>query len=139
VPLLYASCGADLNGCHGREAYNAESELGCLNWASFEDVPLGAVFNSGENTGQPTGCPDLPLYDRIVGRSPWQCGGATGNPQAVLVEPGAPDESYLFQKVVGCSCDGLEPMPPPNQAIEIAPEQIEVLRAWIAAGAPYDG
>lgn len=61
VPLLAASCGAGIDGCHSRAAYNAEVEKGCLNWVSYEDVPLGCVFDSGENVGEPTGCPDLPL------------------------------------------------------------------------------
>lgn len=139
VPLFESSCGAQTVGCHNREAYNAEVDKGCLNWVSFEDVPLGAVFNSGPNVGQPTMCPDLPLYERIVNRSPWQCGAFFNDPQAVLVVPGNPEESYVIQKIMGFSCDDGLSMPPPAQDIQISDAQIDVLIAWIAAGAPYDG
>lgn len=140
IPILTASCGALDGDCHGREAYNAEFDKGCLGWASFENVPLGAVFNAGDNLGQPTDCPDLPLYERIVDRSPWQCGAFFNDPQAMLVIPGDADNSYLMRKIMGESCDDGEPMPPPD-AIEfqISDAQIQILRNWIEAGAPFDG
>lgn len=140
VPILNVSCGAGVSGCHTREAYNAVVDKGCINWVSYENVPLGSVFYSGENAGQPTGCPDLPLYERIVNRSPWQCGAFFGDPQAVIVKPGAPEESYMMQKIMGFTCDpDTTAMPPPEQPIQITQTQIDTLSAWIAAGAPYDG
>lgn len=139
VPLLATSCGAGVGGCHDRTAYNAEIDKGCLNWVSFEDVLLGAVFNSGENVGQPTGCPDLPLYERVVDRSPWQCGAFFNAPTAILIKPYDPEGSYVIQKINGITCDNGLQMPPPESKIEISQAQIDMLTEWIAAGAPYDG
>src|SRR6185503_19973191 len=106
VPIFYASCGAETAGCHSREAYNTILDRGCLSWVSFEDVPLGAEIYAGGNPGMPTGCPDLPLYERIIDRSSWQCGAWNGAPTKVIVKPGSPDESYLMQKIMGVTCEG---------------------------------
>ena len=139
VPILQDSCGAGIDGCHSRVAYNAEFDKGCLNWVSYENVPLGSEFYSGENAGAPTGCPDLPLYERIVDRSPWQCGAFFGMPTAILIKPFDPDGSYTIQKIEGFSCDEGTAMPPPESGIQISQEDVATLREWIAAGAPYDG
>jgi predicted small secreted protein len=139
VPILQDSCGAGIDGCHSRVAYNAELEKGCLNWVSYENVPLGAEFYSGENVGAPTGCPDLPLYERIVDRSPWQCGAFFNMPTAILIKPFDPDGSYTIQKIEGVSCDEGTTMPPPESGIQISQEDVDTLREWIAAGAPNDG
>jgi mono/diheme cytochrome c family protein len=56
-------------------------------------------------------------------------GGDSG--QAAIV-PGNPDESPLFQAV---RWDGLEM--PPKENDRLTAEQIETLREWIAAGAPW--
>jgi hypothetical protein len=139
VPLLASSCGAEVVGCHHREVYNPDVEKGCLHWVSFEDALLGSVFTAGERKGQPTGCPDLPLYERVVNRSPWQCGAFFNDPQAVLVVPGDPDESYVIQKIRGITCSNTLQMPPEGQNIQITEAEVDMLIEWIEAGAPYDG
>ncbi|PAW68272.1 MAG: hypothetical protein B9S34_02925 [Opitutia bacterium Tous-C1TDCM] len=51
------------------------------------------------------------------------------------VVPGRPDESELLRRLA--STDATEAMPPPEAHKTVTPAQREVLRAWIAAGAPY--
>ncbi len=51
------------------------------------------------------------------------------------VVPGRPDESELLRRLA--STDATEVMPPPEAHKSVTPAQREVLRAWIAAGAPY--
>jgi hypothetical protein len=138
IPILQDSCGAGIDGCHSRVAYNAVVDKGCLNWVSYENVPLGSVNYSGENAGQPTGCPDLPLYERIVNRSPWQCGAFFNAPTAILIKPFDPEGSYTIQKINGFTCDNGTAMPPPESGIQISQADIDTLTEWIAAGAPYD-
>src|SRR5688500_391477 len=53
---------------------------------------------------------------------------------AVIV-PGKPDESELVFRIL--SKDTEEMMPPPSSHKSLAPAQIELLRRWIAEGAPY--
>jgi hypothetical protein len=52
---------------------------------------------------------------------------------ARAIVPGQPNESELLRRV---SATGRERMPPDGQPL--APTQIEALRQWIAAGAPWD-
>ena len=51
------------------------------------------------------------------------------------VVPGKPDESELVKRIF--SHDAEEVMPPASAKIPITPEQKDVLRRWIAAGAEY--
>ena len=139
VPFLEQYCGANNSTCHRREAYTAILDKGCLGWASFENVPLGSLQNGGETPDAPTGCPDLELYDRLVDRSPWQCGAFFGAPTEALIVPGNADASYMIKKMTGqLMCDDSEPMPPPDSEIVVPPEQMQRFRDWIDAGAPMD-
>jgi tetratricopeptide (TPR) repeat protein len=46
--------------------------------------------------------------------------------------PGAPEKSKLYRRVTS----GDEPMPPPEEKLRPGPDDLRLLRAWIAAGAP---
>ena len=146
VPFLYDKCGADNDACHSRVAYNAVLDKGCLSWASFEDVLLGAVNNSGPEEGTPTGCEDLPLDQRLINRSPWQCGAFQNNPTELLIVPFSSDDSYIVKKMEGTLiCDDTVAMPPPNlppmgqdEPITITYAEIQMVRDWIDAGAVID-
>ena len=52
------------------------------------------------------------------------------------VEPGDPDASELLWRVDGA--EGRDAMPPRKHADPLAPEQVELLRRWIAEGAPFE-
>jgi mono/diheme cytochrome c family protein len=56
----------------------------------------------------------------------------SGDPAIV---PGKPDESPLLQRILTHDPD--EVMPPPKTGKTVSPEQVELLRQWIAQGAPY--
>ena len=91
VPFFYQSCGAGVNGCHSREAYAAASGSDCRGWLSLEDVPLGAeIYAPPESAGTPTGCPDMPLHDRLLTLAPWQCDASSRYVDQV-------DNSYLME------------------------------------------
>jgi len=49
--------------------------------------------------------------------------------------PGEPDASELYRRIA--SADPDERMPPPDSGKSLAPEEIEVLRRWIAEGAEW--
>src|SRR4029434_9657566 len=51
------------------------------------------------------------------------------------IVPAKPDESDLMVRIA--SKDPDEVMPPPKEHHEISPAEIELLRRWIAEGAPY--
>lgn len=51
------------------------------------------------------------------------------------IVPGKPDESELLARVV--ASDGDEVMPPPKTKKTLTPQQVELLRRWIAEGADY--
>jgi hypothetical protein len=51
------------------------------------------------------------------------------------IVPGQPDKSELIQRVT--ADDETERMPPQETGNQLTPAQIDLLRRWIAAGAPY--
>ncbi len=139
VPLFTDSCGAGINGCHSREAYAAAVDSDCRGWLSLEDVPLGSEYYAGAELGQPTGCPDISLHDRLTTLAPWQCAADSS-----YVMPGSSEASYVWQKILGQNlCEvspGVlsEPMPPPDSGIVLSEIDKQMIEAWILAGAPND-
>jgi hypothetical protein len=53
----------------------------------------------------------------------------------VPVKPGDPDQSEMVRRVTTTDPDDV--MPPPKTGHKISPEEAELLRRWIAQGAPY--
>ncbi|MCX8157381.1 MAG: PSD1 and planctomycete cytochrome C domain-containing protein [Verrucomicrobiae bacterium] len=51
------------------------------------------------------------------------------------IVPGHPEKSLLWKRITTTDPDDL--MPPPASHKKLTPEQKEILRAWIGAGAPY--
>lgn len=145
VPILQASCGTANNSCHSRVAYAANSSTvggACRGWLSLENTALGSQFYDGPTTGDPTGCPDRPLYERLTANelsNAWQCGPNAfdpSNPNELVpyVVTGDADASYLFRKINGGPyCGGTLPMPGTGT---LSAETIDVIRRWIEAGAP---
>ncbi len=136
VPIFNSSCGSADNACHSEVAYAATSSSACRGWLALKDEPLGSQFYGGPNDGQPTGCPDLPLYERLVQLEAWQeCNGSAKK----YIVPCDVDASYLFDKIDdGPYCGGTPEAPseamPKGQVMD--PGQKETIRAWILAGAP---
>jgi mono/diheme cytochrome c family protein len=60
-------------------------------------------------------------------------GGDSGEPTIV---PGAPEKSGLYLAITRTHEPDWKPMPP-KENDKLSPEQIELLRAWIGAGAPW--
>jgi hypothetical protein len=139
VPLLYQSCGAGINGCHSREAYAAAVDSDCRGWLTLEDEALGAEFYAGADIGQPTGCSDMMLHDRLVTLAPWQCAA-----DSRYVTPGSAEASYVWQKIQGQNLCEVSPgvlskaMPPPDSGIVLSEMDEQMIEAWILAGAPND-
>ncbi|HEX4590336.1 MAG TPA: c-type cytochrome domain-containing protein, partial [Gemmataceae bacterium] len=52
------------------------------------------------------------------------------------IVPGKPDESELVRRV--SSTDPDEVMPPPGKAKPLTASEIDVLKRWVAAGAPWN-
>ncbi len=140
IPILNASCGAGDNACHSRAAYAADAKANCRGWLALEDVPLGSVYYAGPTEGQPTGCSDMELYMRLTTLDAWQC--EQFDPRVRYVVPCKPEESYLIHKVDGgplCSLsEGVASQPMPLGK-PLPTEELEMLKAWIAAGAPRLG
>lgn len=61
--------------------------------------------------------------------------GADGTSGAII--PGKPEESLLIQRVIASSPE--ERMPPPESGKELKPEEIEILKRWIAEGGAFEG
>src|SRR5262245_6272559 len=70
VPSLVQSCGSRTSGCHNNDQAVGRimPQFGPCKviWFSAVDGPVGATYFSGPNAGQPTGCPDLTLYERLL-------------------------------------------------------------------------
>ena len=139
VPIFEASCGATNNTCHSRVAYAANAAEDCRGWLSLEDAAIGSEIYDGPNTGDPTGCPDRPLHERltVAGLSDsWQCGPpANAGAKVPYVVPGDAEASYLFRKINGGPYCGT-PSDPMPQVGNLDAATIDVIRRWIEAGAP---
>lgn len=135
VPFFNRSCGTGVTGCHTRQAYGAQVNQNCRGWLSLEDAAIGSRFYGGMKEGQMTGCPDRTLAERLLELAPWQeCA-------AKYVDPGNPDNSYVLNKMKGvrlCNIPGngqSDIMPP---AGKVPQADIDMVEAWILAGAPMD-
>ena len=136
IPLFNRSCGSNDAACHARNVYNANSSFGCAGWLSLANLPLGATYNSGPNSGRPTGCPDKTLYERLTGSACQECSRVP----MPIVAPGNADGSYLYRKIgTGPYCPfPFETMPSARMPMggSLPAADIEMVRRWIAAGAP---
>jgi hypothetical protein len=133
LPFFEASCGSGMAACHSREVFAGQIGSDCRGWLSLADEPLGSTYNGEYRNGDSTGCPDVPLYERLMTIS-WQCD------DVAYVVPGDPDASYLFRKIAGGPlCDnGDEPSEPMPLMGELDADKIHMVRNWIANGAPGD-
>ena len=102
---------------------------------------------------------DVPLYNRdvrpILANHCFKCHGpddvarqagvrldqreaalAAGDSGAVPIVPGKPDDSELVRRILATDADSQ--MPPPTANKPLTDAQRQVLKDWIAAGAPYE-
>ena len=56
-----------------------------------------------------------------------------------LIDPGSPENSFLYQKVIYDSSEYKFGSPMPQGGLTISKNQINFLRQWIAVGAPETG
>ncbi len=136
VPILKNSCGSGDNACHSRVAYAAIVADGCRGWLALEDEALGSVYYDGPDIGQPTNCPDMPLYDRLLQLTAWQECDGVGKVYIVPCDVGA---SYVFDKIDDGPYCGETPGEPSEQMppdMDLPAIEKATIKAWIEAGAP---
>ena len=153
APALVRSCGSTTTGCH-----NADQAVGRIMpqfgpckviWYSAVDAPLGATYTSGPNQGQPTGCTDLGLYQRLVGLHSMLCDAPSWDQRVRYVVPGDLDNSLIYQVLAGDASMGgicktmdgpvrkmplVDPQILPN-GVPLGASQIAQIRDWILQGA----
>jgi hypothetical protein len=153
APSLVKSCGSATTGCH-----NADQVVGRIMpqfgpckviWYSAVDEPVGATYTSGPNQGQPTGCTDLDLYDRLLTLHSMLCEAPSWEQRARYVVPGDLDKSLIYQVIAGdasmggvcTTTDGpvrkmplVDPEILPN-GLELGEGEIAKIRDWILQGA----
>jgi hypothetical protein len=153
APALVKSCGGTTMGCH-----NSDQAVGRIMpqfgpckviWYSSVDAPLGATYTSGPNQGQQTGCPDLGLYERLMGLHSMLCTAPSWDQRARYVVPGDLDKSLLYQVMAGDPsmggvCTSMDvkvrkmPLVDPKilpDGVELTQDSIGKIRAWILQGA----
>jgi hypothetical protein len=139
VPIFVGSCGSGSNACHSRIAYAGNPSADCRGWLALEDIPLGSM---DPNTGEPTGCPDRTLYERLTQLETWLC-----DPQRPYVQANSIRRSHIYQVIAGDPTEGgtctkapnvpMEEMPPVTQSVfTISPAGIQTIVDWISEGAP---
>jgi hypothetical protein len=117
-------------------------------WFSSVDAALGAYSNYPTNS-EPTGCPDLSLYDRLLQQHSMLCTGTTWQNRPVYVAPGDLQTSLLYQVIAGdptfggrCSVNGspvaampkIDAMMNPG-GVPLTNAEIAKIRDWILQGA----
>jgi hypothetical protein len=58
------------------------------------------------------------------------------NEGVIAIVPGKPEQSEMLKRLLSHDAD--EQMPPPESNRKVTPAQIELIRRWIAQGAPYE-
>lgn len=132
VPVLERSCGATSGLCHARNQYAANSTMDCRGWLSLENASLGSKFYAGDMAGQPTGCPDLTLHERLMQITPWECDVGSS-----YVRPGDPARSYVMNKIDGaplCGSPSVQ-MPPSDSTYTLSAADKALIQQWITEGA----
>jgi hypothetical protein len=136
IPMLESSCGSKNNECHSRVAYDPRPDNGCRGWLALENAAIGSKTPAGADIGKPTGCPDMPLYDRLTKLDSWECGDPyfPAFAKRKYVEPGKPSTSHLLNKMNGGPQCGVPNVMPKGGKASAA--DIDLLTRWIQAGAP---
>ena len=140
IPVFESSCGTGNNACHSRVAYAANQNEDCRGWLSLENTGLGAEFYDGGQQGNPTGCADRSLYERLTApglSDAWECGPPAdgGGAKVPYVVPGDPEGSYLYRKIAGGPYCGNPSDPMPLDS-SLPDPIIDMIYRWIEAGAP---
>ncbi len=154
VPSLVASCGSTTAGCHNNDQAVGRimPQFGPCKviWFSAVDEPIGATYFSGPNQGQPTGCTDLTLYERLMDLHSMLCEAPSWDQRKKYVVPGDLDNSLLYQVLAGdpsmggaCTNMGtpvgvmpkVDPTVLPN-GVPLTADKIAKIRDWILQGAP---
>ncbi len=118
-------------GCAGDDSTLGPDEpdgAGALDEQVSEVFAVSCAFSGCHSGGEPAA--DLSLEGDFAARI---VGVASGQrPDLMLVYPDNPDRSYLLLKVRGDDEIVSQQMPPGRV---LPPEQVEIIRAWIASGA----
>ena len=153
LPRLVQSCGSTTAGCH-----NSDQAVGRILpqygpckviWYSAVDAPLGATVTSGPSQGEPTGCPDLDFYGRLLNLHSMLCDAPSWDQRARYVVPGDLDGSLLYQVLAGdpsmggaCTSEAMPVRKMPLVDPEILPNGVALdddgiakIRDWILQGA----
>lgn len=130
VPLLLvAPVALALVACDAGEVDSAEPEGATLARVQAEVFDASCAFSTCHGAASPAG--GLDLRPENAHAALVNVPASTGD---VLVVPGDPDASYLVAKVTpGAEIEG-EPMPVGQDGLD--DERLELLRGWIADGAP---
>ncbi len=122
--LSWAGCAGD-DATLGPDGSDGEATLAQVS----EVFAVSCATSSCHRGGEPAAGLSLEgdFAARIVGVASGQ------RPDFPLVDPGNPDGSYLLIKVRGDDEIVSQQMPPGRT---LPAEQVEIIRAWIASGAP---
>ena len=129
--LLWVGCGSD-DSTVGPDESAVEGSRTEATLAEVSEVfAVSCAFSGCHSGGQPAAGLSLEgdFAGRIVGVASEQ------RSDLKLVDPGNPDKSYLLLKVRGDDEIISQRMPPGSP---LSAEQVEIIRAWIAVGAPTE-
>jgi hypothetical protein len=135
MPVGGASTGGAANGGAGGVAAACAGDLPVVSFvADVQPIFTQSCAKTNCHKGnQPDAGLDLSAgkaYAEIVGVDTAECSG-----DRTRVIPGDPDESYLFDKVLGVDLCNKSSRMPINSA-KLSEAKLAVLHAWICAGAP---
>jgi hypothetical protein len=135
MAVVLAGCAGAVDDKETTDTDTVETDVGAPTFAADVQPIFAQSCASGGCHGGPEALTGLDLspsvaYDQLVGAPSFQV------PTLNLVTAGDPDQSYLMNKLLGSAEDvgGAGDIMPPG--FGLGPADIEVVRAWIAAGAP---
>lgn len=129
--LLWAGCGGDDSTVGPAESAVEGSRTEATLAEVGQVFAVSCAFSGCHSGGDPAAGLSLEgdFAGRIVGVASEQ------RSDLKLVDPGNPNKSYLLMKVRGDDEIISQQMPP---GAPLSAEQVEIIRAWIAVGAPTE-
>jgi hypothetical protein len=118
-------CTAGKCGCDASVVPSLQNDIQPI----FTQSCTGAACHGGGRPKEGLSLEAGSAYDSLVGVATSQCNG-----QRLLVDPGSPSTSYLMQKLLDtdvCTGTGM-----PKAGEYLAPDELDLVAAWICAGAP---
>ena len=125
-------------GCNAEVPYTPpDSSFGLLYSEVFASSCALSGCHDGKNGSPAPSLKGASTYEQIISGEVSNSLASTAG--LLLIEPGVPDSSFIYQKVIFDSSSFAFGSSMPAGGLILTADQIKFMRDWIVAGAPLEG